>query len=196
MRNLAPITGLAVAARHWGGAVNKLRWLTAAFAACAFVLPVLAAERPYKEGMAPQVSPRSISDPLLAVYRTSGVRDDGGLEDEGLATVFNCTNVTNTANYIRFRIWDDNGVLVVDKNYTVNGGRTFTAVTHATNGLFFLDAFLLAPGVTLNQGFVVIYSTTKNIMCTAMVVEAAARTIPNGIPLHLSRANPQPGWRD
>jgi hypothetical protein len=60
----------------------------------AVILPAQAQEqRPYPEGAAPQ--PRAVGDPLQRLYRVSGVSDNGGGPENGLATSFHCTSVSS-----------------------------------------------------------------------------------------------------
>lgn len=54
---------------------------------------------------------------------------------------------------------------------------------------------ILSAGVNINGGYLTISATTSNLICTAMVVDAASIP-PQGISLHLVRYNPATGTEE
>jgi hypothetical protein len=65
----------------------------------------------------------------------------------------------------------------------------------STHGTAIFSDFALAPGTAINQGSAVIQSTSVNVHCSGMIVDAAA-TVPQGIALHMVRLNPAPGTQE
>jgi len=130
----------------------------------------------------------------MAIYRIAGVRDTGGADNTGIATSFMCSNYSGVAESLKIRIVSFNGSLVAEKTFTLSAGHTFTVSTRATNLFGELD--YLAPGTLINPpGQAVISASTPKIACSAMIVDAAA-AMPNGIPLHMVRFNPQSGTEE
>ena len=125
---------------------------------------------------------------LTTIYIGSGVKDDGGGQDAGVATLFNCSNVSGVSASVRFLVLNPVGQVLASKTYTPSHGSTLSVATHAT--VLFSDDNLATFGVS--QGVVNIESTQSGVFCTAMIVDAAS-TVPNGITLPLVRVNPHPG---
>ncbi|HET6376533.1 MAG TPA: hypothetical protein VFF88_10840 [Methylocella sp.] len=170
--------------------MKMLGWIIPlAAAGMAIVLPGYAADRA-TQGEAQAVSPQALTYPLQIIYRVSGVRDDGQGPELGVATSFHCTNWSNLPEKLAIAVYNFNGALVRAANFIVNSHHTFTISTHKTN-IFSEDA-ILRPGVDIDQGYAQILSTTTNIYCSAMIVDAASAS-PAGIELHLLRFNPYPG---
>ena len=129
----------------------------------------------------PRIDPRPANapflptDPLIALYRITGITDNGGAANTGVATSFHCFNGTATAQGLRFAIRGATGAVVkLTPTLTVNASATFTASTHPT--VVFQDAGAasnLATGF-IGQGTAIISGTDKNIWCTAMIMDAAA----------------------
>lgn len=169
------------------------RWMMATVAV-AFVLPVHAQDPRYRAGAAAQPAPQAITDPLTTVYRVSGVRDDGSATDNtGVATVFSCS--TNSAAQERIRVFvrGSGGTIVGDLTATASARGTLTFATHAT-AAFIENAGSLTTG-TVAQGAATIQSTTTNITCSAMIVNAAS-SVPDGVALHMQRFNPLAGTQE
>ncbi|HET6378524.1 MAG TPA: hypothetical protein VFG05_09505 [Methylocella sp.] len=160
-----------------------------AAAGIAFALPGYAADRA-KEGGPQAVTPQALTYPQQIIYRVSGVRDDGQKPELGVATSFHCTNWSNLPEKLAIAVYNFNGGLARARSFIVNSHHTFTVSTHRTK-IFSEDA-VLSPGVDIDQGYAQIHSTTTNIYCSAMIVDAAS-SAPAGIALHLVRFNPYPG---
>lgn len=144
--------------------------------------------RPAEGSRGGQVAPQSTSDPLKVLYRIMGVRDSGGYE-QGTATVFHCTNFSNAMELISVKAYNYLGQLVANSTISAPSRWPKTIATHLT-AAYNEDHVLSASGMT--QGYVVISSTTTNLHCTAMTIDAAS-PVPVGVALHMIRFNPQPG---
>jgi len=125
---------------------------------------------------------------LTTIYVGSGVRDSGGTEFTGIATVFNCSNVSGVAAQVRFLVLGLDGQIEASQTIDLAHGATRTAATHLE--ATFDSDFNLATGV-VGQGVVNIESTQSAVFCNAMVTDADAAG--NGITLPLVRVNPHPG---
>lgn len=135
------------------------------------------------------ISPQAGTDPLKVIYRVSGLIDDGGADNSGVASVVTCTNFSSTSENLRFVILHWDGSQKKSVLYTMNPRKTSSISTHETR-LFGEDfAFNSGP---LSQGVLVISATTTNVHCTVSVIDAAA-TKPQGFDLHMVRFNPHPG---
>ncbi len=73
-----------------------MKSIASAFVAVGLLAAILPAQaqqqRSYAEGAAPE--PKAVGDPLLRLYRVSGVLDNGGGPESGRATSFHCTSVS------------------------------------------------------------------------------------------------------
>lgn len=127
------------------------------------------------------------TDPLKVIYRVSGVRDSGSGAGVGVATSFHCSNFGSVAEIIRIVVRHADGGIAASRTFQINSGSTFTASTHATN--LFSDNAFLAMGEAITQGLVTIQSTSLQVHCSAMIVDATA-SVPQGIALHMVRVNP------
>jgi len=133
-----------------------------------------------------------INDPEVIIYRVPGVRDNGGGIGVGVATVFVCTNFSGAEEILRIVVRNANGAILQNSGGNIFHLATNTKSTHPTN-LFSLSAFLNTGAV--NQGTAAIAATSLSIICTAMIVDAAA-TSPQGIALRMIRFNPVPGSQE
>jgi hypothetical protein len=167
--------------------MKGLCWIVA-FAALASVLPAHAQNRATTPTLAPPTS--STTDPVILIYRVTGVRDDGAAARAGTATALHCTNLSEVAETLQILVRDFTGSLVSNVSRTLNSAQTFTAVTHIA--AVFAEDITMSPGSIIDQGYAAIGSTTTSIVCSAMLVNAAA-TSPVGISLHMVRYNPSPG---
>ena len=108
----------------------------------------------------------------------------------GVATVFQCSNVSGNTAQIRILALEATGVVVGSVVRAVSHGASFGAGTH--NTVFFPEDELLAEGGVIFRGTVNIESTQSGVFCQAYVTDAAA-SVPNVVQLHLVRVNPHPG---
>jgi len=138
------------------------------------------------------VVPQAVGDPPKVLYRTAGVRDDGGGTGLGTATSFQCSNLNAVNETMVIHIRDQFGTVRVNKAFPLEASRTKTISTHFTD-VFIEDASLNA-GI-ISQGLATISASTTNIICSVMVVNAAGFP-PEGIALHLVRFNPIAGSQE
>jgi hypothetical protein len=101
--------------------MKAIHWIIAA-AALAFV----------------QAAPASAAqgDPEVIIYRFPGVRDNGGGDLTGVATVFHCTNFSGATETIRFVTRRANGDLTTNNAQSIVHLQTLTAATHLTSAYF------------------------------------------------------------
>jgi hypothetical protein len=145
------------------------------------------------EGKAP-AQPNAVGDPLKVIYRISGIADSGSAAGAGQATTIMCTNLSTVTETLSIVVRNFNGVVVVpNTNNPVSPNRTLTLSTHFTN--MFFDDVVLSPGIVINQGSAIIRSTTTNMICSAMIVDAASAA-GQGIGLHMVRVNPLAGSQE
>src|SRR5262249_16803064 len=127
------------------------------------------------------------NDPEVIIYRFPGVRDDGGDDSVGVATIFSCTNFSGAQEQVRLVTRNGSNFLVSNLAVLVPHLATVTFGTHHTSAY---------PGYTLNTNFVVgttaIAATSTNVICTAMTIDAA-NPKPDGVALRGIRFNPVPG---
>src|SRR5262245_39382790 len=81
-----------------------------------------------------QVAPASagVNDPEVIIYRFPGVRDNGGANNAGVATVFHCTNFSGVSENIRFVTRQSNATIATNLAFIIDHLETFTAATHQT----------------------------------------------------------------
>jgi len=154
--------------------MKAIHWIIAA-AALAYVHPTQAAT----------------TDPEVIIYRFPGVRDDGGTDDVGVATVFHCTNFSGATETIRLVTRNFDATFRGNNARTINHLETFSTGTH------FVAAYNSATLMTgpINQGTTAIAATSTNLICTAMTIDAA-NLKPDGVALHGIRFNPVPGSQE
>jgi hypothetical protein len=169
-----------------------VRWIIA-LAAVAAVLPAQAQDRAAPGGIEGVSGPLATSDPEIVIYRFPGVYDNGGAENTGTATVIHCTNFSGVTERIRFVLRNFNTTLVGNVENNVGHLGTLTKATHGTVNTE--DLPHIAPGVSVNQGTLAIAATSTNIICTALVTDAATAT-PHGVALRGIRFNPAPGSQE
>ena len=142
-------------------------------------------------GMAAPASAAS-TDPEVIIYRFPGVRDSGGGDNSGVATVFHCTNFSGTGENIRLVTRNTIGVLKTNVSVSLVHLQTKTVSTHNT-AAYDEDDFL-GTGL-VNQGTTAIAATSTNIICTAMTIDASLTT-PIGVALRGIRFSPIPGSQE
>jgi len=160
---------------------------TIAALAALMIVPATAQER--IEGAAPAAGPGATTDPQVQVYRFSGIRDDGGAANAGIATLFHCTNFSGVIENFRVQVRSFSGTVLADVTNPIGHNVTITTSTHGTVAYF--DDVVLNTGI-VNQGSARIWATSTSIVCTAATVDAAAAG-PSGIALNGIRFNPIPG---
>jgi hypothetical protein len=104
------------------------------------------------------------------VYQITGLRDDGGASNLGVATTIHCSNPTRFPAQVQFVTWQFNGAVVNNKTFTITRDRTFTASTHLTS--LYAEDVSLATGPLL-EGFMQIYSDNAQLLCSAEVLDAS-----------------------
>jgi len=141
-------------------------------------------------GMAAPVS-AGVNDPEVLIYRFSGVLDDGGLNNAGVATSFHCTNFSGATENIRVVIRDAVGGLKGNVPLPVDHLATRTISTHGTQA--YNEDFVMTGLVA--QGTAAIAATSINVICTAVTLDAST-TAPVGVALRGIRFNPVPGSQE
>ena len=128
---------------------------------------------------------------LTTIYVGSGVTDNGGASDTGIATSIHCSNVSGVSTQVRVLILGSDGAVDGSVTRTLVHGATETFSTHQTS-IFTDSPGNLATG-TVNQGVVNVEATNSAVFCTAAVIDAAGFPPVFSMPLHLVRVNPHPG---
>jgi len=126
---------------------------------------------------------------LTTIYVGSGVYDNGGATNAGVATSTHCSNVSGVSVDVRVLILNNAGGVAGSQTQTLAHGATGTFSTHQTG--IFVDAGLTTG--TIQQGVVNVEATNSAVFCTAAVIDAANATPIFSMPLHLVRVNPHPG---
>jgi hypothetical protein len=128
---------------------------------------------------------------LTTIYVGTGVRDNGGGDNSGLATAFHCSNVSGTNVQIRFLVLRDDGSGAGAITRPVPHGGSITVSTHLT--AFFIEDDVVSPSIVIGRGVINIESTESAVFCQAYITEAATTVPDSAIPLKLIRVNPHPG---
>jgi hypothetical protein len=131
------------------------------------------------------------SDPEIIIYRFPGVRDNGGADNTGVATVFQCSNFSGAVENIRLVTRNNVGTLLRNDFQPVGHLQTLTVSTHiaaAYSGVSF-------PTGLVDSGTTAIAATSTNIVCTAMAIDAA-NSKPDGVALRGIRFSPVPGSQE
>ena len=143
----------------------------------------------------PAAANAAVGDPETIIYRFPGVHDDGGVVNNGVATVFHCTNFSGVTETLRFATRDNSGILVSNSTRDVGHLKTATAVTHA-NLAYSADVVLFAGPVLVDSGTTAIAATSINVICTAMTIDAANAKPTFAVSLRGIRFNPAPGSQE
>jgi len=141
----------------------------------------------------PAPADAAVGDPEVIIYRFPGVRDDGGGLHVGIATVFHCTNFSGVPENIRFATRNTTNSLVSNAIFPIAHLATITIVTHFV--LSFTGIGTVAQGVSIDSGTTAIAATSTNIICTAMIVDAA-NPKPDGVALRGIRFSPIAGSQE
>jgi hypothetical protein len=131
-------------------------------------------------------SPAITFPSLTTIYVASGVWDDGGGAEAGVATSVHCSNVSGQTAQVRVLVLRSAGSVAAASTRTVFHGTSQTFSTHNTP----FDEFSLNTGL-VDQGVLNVESTQSAVFCSAMIVSAAAPQ--NGVALHMVRVNAHPG---
>ncbi len=173
--------------------MSKAACVLALLAGMASVLPALAIERTENSGAPELATPLTVRSQGKDTHKTSGIRDTGSGPNQGVATTFHCTSESSVQEKLEFLLRNFDGRIVSDQAFIIDPASTFTASTHTTSA--FVEDAVLSPGVNIAQGAAVIISTTSQIVCSVMIVDASAFT-PVGISLHLQRFHVLPGTEE
>ena len=131
------------------------------------------------------------TDPEVIIYRFPAVRDDGSPANVGTATVFFCTNFSGADENIRIVMRTGIGTLVSNAVIPMSHLLTAALSTH------FVSSYGNASLATgpIAAGTAAIAATSINIICSAMVLDAA-NAKPVGVALRGIRFNPVPGSQE
>lgn len=105
------------------------------------------------------------------IYGITGLLDNGGTANTGVAAAINCSNPTGFAANVQFVVYQWDATLVANKTYLIPKDRTWTVATHATE-LYTEDA-TLDTGI-LNSGLLQIRSDNAGVLCQAQNLDASA----------------------
>jgi hypothetical protein len=131
-------------------------------------------------------APATTFPSLTTIYVASGVFDDGGGINAGVATSVHCSNVSGQSAQVRVLVLQTTGAVARVNTQTVLHGNTQTFSTHETG--FVIEAGM---GTGFVQGVLNVESTQSAVFCSAMIVPAAAPQ--EGVALHMVRVNGHPG---
>jgi hypothetical protein len=123
---------------------------------------------------------------LTTIYIGVGVRDNATAGSAGIATAFNCTNVSGVAAQLRILVLSFNGAISANHTLSIPHGHTRTVGTDQTN-VYSEDVVLVTGSV--NQGVVNIESTQSGVFCNGIIVDDVRGL--SGISF--IRVNPHPG---
>ena len=123
---------------------------------------------------------------LTTIYIGSGVFDDGGSDDSGIATSVQCSNVSGQSAQMRVLILNGTGVVEASQAATVPHGGTEVFSTHSTP----FSEYTLDTG-PIDRGLLNVESTQSAVFCSAMIVNAGF--LNNSVALHMVRVNSHPG---
>jgi hypothetical protein len=165
------------------------RWMMAA-ATVAVGLPVYAQDPRYGASATTEPASSGVKSPLVAIYRVSGVYDDGGGVNTGRATSFLCSSFSGVDETIRFVIRDEVGAIRKDDKAVIIARGTRIVSTHQT---IFVE-LTLDTGALPSGGLATISATTTNLHCSAMIVDGASPN--NGVALHMVRLNKVSGTEE
>ena len=133
------------------------------------------------------------TDPEVIIYRFPGVSNDGVTNNNGVTTVFHCTNFSGAAENVRFVTRSSDGGLRTNIVFTLLHLATLTASTHPTNAYGSSEQTLGILGPL--TGTTAIAATSTNIICTAMTIDASTAA-PIGVALRGIRFSPVPGSQE
>jgi hypothetical protein len=156
--------------------MKAIHWMIAALG-LAFVLPAPA--------------DAAQSDPEVIIYRFPGVKDNGGGDNVGVATVFHCTNFSGVVENVRIVVRNGDSVIKANQLDPVPHLNSQAWSTHGTN---IYGENILATG-SVDRGTAAIAATSVNVVCTAVTISASA-TEPVGFALRGIRFNPAPGSQE
>ena len=131
------------------------------------------------------------TDPLQVIYLFSGVIDNGGSANAGVATSVHCTSFSSVTETLQIVVRDETSSVKGNANIPIPSSQSRTISTHST--LLHAEAALstgaLAPGA------LGVLSTSINVVCTAQVLDASS-AVPSGFALHPVRFSPIPGTQE
>ena len=125
---------------------------------------------------------------LTTIYVGTGVRDTGDGPDVGIATAFQCSNVSGNTAQLRFLVLDKDGTIEGSLTRTVPHATTSGVSTHST--VLFDEDTLLSPGSSIMRGTINIESTESGVFCQAYIADARTTVPDSVVPLDLVRVNP------
>ena len=132
-----------------------------------------------------------LNDPEVIIYRFPGLKDDGGADNVGVATVFNCTNFSGAFENIRFVGRNEVGGLL--NNTLVQFFAHLASLAVTSHVVAAYSGFVPKLNTqAVSSGTVAIAATSTNIICTAMIIDAA-NPKPVGVALRGIRFSPVPG---
>jgi len=123
---------------------------------------------------------------LTTIYVGAGAASNGSV----IATTLHCSNVSGVSANVRFLFLGPSGTVQGDHTASIGHGFTYTISTQEVP--VFVENFVFAPELVLNEGVVNVESTNSAVFCTAKVVDPSVFGA-IGFTLPLVRVNPHPG---
>jgi hypothetical protein len=136
--------------------------------------------------------PAHAQTPNTLLYLYSGLRDNGGASQTGVASTVHCSNFSGVTVAVQFLVFNFDGTVKANVTFSIPNSATRTASTHAT--ILYTEDQVLNTGI-VNQGFALVVGSSPFIVCTAEIVDAAAPN-PVGIARHGLRYNPIAGTQE
>jgi hypothetical protein len=133
------------------------------------------------------------ADADILIYRVSGVTDDGGADNTGVATALHCTNSSGVQQSVNVSFKFATGAPVNGFGAALKAGETRTWATHPS--VLFEETGGFGGGVAIHQGSAAISASSDRIHCSAMVIDAGA-SVPHGFALHMVRYSPVPNTQE
>jgi hypothetical protein len=127
----------------------------------------------------------AVNDPMQLLYFISGIRDSGGAAQTGVGTAVHCSNWSGATQRIQYVFFQFNGTVATNNTADIAHAGTITTVTK----LMAVYPADLSVNTGAVRGMVAILATHKDLVCTAMVVDAAASTPTFAVTLHGVRYN-------
>ena len=142
------------------------------------------------------VSPNAVTDPVLPLYRISGVYEDlrpAGNPGE-VSTGFFCSSSSAVQEKLLIYIYNEDGTLVAAKTYILEPGQSGIFTTKRVG--IFQNEIVIPLGVPVLGGKARISGTSTNMNCGAAQIPGNTASYVAGVGLHVVRFNPYPGSQE
>jgi hypothetical protein len=120
---------------------------------------------------------QQVGSSLPLLYQFSGARDDGAKSVSGkAATTLNCSNAGTTSVAASYYVYNFSGTVYYYVDFTIPAKYTYTISTQYTV-MYSEDVVLHAAGTSdsgtgaIDQGLGQVFSNSRNVICTAQVLD-------------------------